>query len=64
MPNKKAINWRGEFNSKPEYYYKDVWDGRELGVNVRPYDKYIIDFSPIAQPWLKELACASYLVHT
>lgn len=56
MPNRKPIQRENEPSFKSLYFYKDTWDGRELGVDVRPYDKYTVNFSTISQSWLKEFA--------
>lgn len=56
MPNRKPIQWKDESRFKSSYFYEDIWDGRELGVDVRPSDKYTVNFSTINQPWLKEFA--------
>ncbi len=35
---------------------KDIWDGRKLGADIRPYDVNTIDFRAISPIWLRQAA--------
>lgn len=56
MSNRRPVQRKDELNFKSRYFYKDIWDGRELGADVRPSDIYTLNFSTIKQLWLKEFA--------
>lgn len=55
---KPAKNWK-LLTVQPEYqseFNKDIWDGRKLGADIRPNDRYIIDFKTISPFWLRQAA--------
>jgi integrase/recombinase XerD len=49
--------------SEQSEFDKDIWDGRNLGADIRPSDEITINFNPISQPWLRQ-AAKQYIKYT